>query len=449
MVKNVLKDNALVLNEEISWFVKVLDTRLKLYFGHDCDYKDVYFIEPPHYNGIDSLFADFVKHYTLTFEERVILILSLIPHIKPQLLDVFLTNNSATGQSYIEFGGIKANNGGFLPTAETAIFILSGENLEQRFSAARIFEGDHFFSKHNIISIESVNPSEPFLNGLIKVSREFIDFFTTGQVRKPNFGIDFPAKLIETSMGIDDLVLENYTIEQIMEIKTWIEYKDVLMNDWELGKKLKPGYRSLFYGPPGTGKTFTASLLGKMTGKDVYRIDLSTVVSKYIGETEKNLEKVFKQAEFKNWILFFDEADALFGKRTNVSDAHDKFANQEVSYLLQRLEEYDGVVILASNFKSNIDDAFTRRFQSIIHFPMPKQEERLRLWKNAFSSKCEIEKSADLTDISSRFELSGGSIMNVVRYCSLMAVKRNTNLILHNDIIEGIRKELQKEGKTL
>ena len=126
----------------------------------------------------------------------------------------------------------------------------------------------------------------------------------------------------------------------------------------------------LFSGAPGTGKKTLASLIGQQSGKEVYRIDLSMVVSKYIGETEKNLSKVFDAAEHKNWILFFDEADALFGKRTNVRDAHDKYANQEVAYLLQRIENYNGLVILATNMKSNIDEAFTRRFQTIINFPL-------------------------------------------------------------------------------
>ena len=126
----------------------------------------------------------------------------------------------------------------------------------------------------------------------------------------------------------------------------------------------------LFIGAPGTGKKTLASLIGQQSGKEVYRVDLSMIVSKYIGETDKNLEKVFDAAENKNWILFFDEADALFGKRTNVRDAHDKYANQEVAYLLQRIENYNGLVILATNMKSNIDEAFTRRFQTIINFPL-------------------------------------------------------------------------------
>ena len=128
--------------------------------------------------------------------------------------------------------------------------------------------------------------------------------------------------------------------------------------------------RILFVGAPGTGKKTLASLIGEQLGTDVYRIDLSIVVSKYIGETEKNLELVFARAENKGWILFFDEADALFGKRTNVRDAHDRYANQEVAYLLQRIEKYNGIVILATSMKNNIDEAFTRRFQTIIRFPV-------------------------------------------------------------------------------
>jgi len=131
-------------------------------------------------------------------------------------------------------------------------------------------------------------------------------------------------------------------MEEVEEIKAWIEHRQTLMRDWGLEKQIKPGFRSLFYGPPGTGKTFTASLLGKSTGLDVYRIDLSLVVSKYIGETEKNLSTVFDQAERNDWILFFDEADALFGKRTQVSSSHDRYANQEVAYLLQRVEDFCG-----------------------------------------------------------------------------------------------------------
>lgn len=173
------------------------------------------------------------------------------------------------------------------------------------------------------------------------------------------------AKKITTTQSWDDLVLDGEVIKQLEEVMSWIKRG----ND----NKLKSGYRCLFYGPFGNGKTLSAGLLGKATGRDVYRIDLSMVISKYIGETEKNISKIFDRAENKNWILFFDEADALFGKRTSIRDAHDKYANQEISYLLQRIEEFNGVVILSTNLKTNIDRAFLRRLRSIIQFPIPKK----------------------------------------------------------------------------
>jgi SpoVK/Ycf46/Vps4 family AAA+-type ATPase len=147
--------------------------------------------------------------------------------------------------------------------------------------------------------------------------------------------------------------------------------------------------------------------------------------------------------------LFFDEADALFGKRTTISDAHDKYANQEIAYLLQRLEDYNGLVILSSNMRSNVDEAFGRRLQSVIHFPVPKYTERLHLWHQSYSSHTQFAPNVDMELIAEKFELAGGSIINVVQYSSLMALNRNENIIHNADIIEGIKKEYLKEGKTI
>src|SRR5262249_46521096 len=154
-------------------------------------------------------------------------------------------------------------------------------------------------------------------------------------------------KRIHTDLDWSELVLEEDTLHGVQEIRDWLEFGDTLLDEWGMRKKIKPGFRALFHGPPGTGKTFTATLLGKSAGREVYRIDLSMVVSKYIGETEKNLSGVFDQAEHKHWILFFGEADALFGRRTQTTSSNDRYANQEVSYLLQRMEDFPGVVILA------------------------------------------------------------------------------------------------------
>ena len=236
---------------------------------------------------------------------------------------------------------------------------------------------------------------------------------------------------------------------QIQELKAWTLHGDTLLYDWEMHKKLKPGYRVLFHGPSGTGKTLTASLLGKYTGKDVYKIDLSMVVSKFIGETEKNLANLLSKAEKTEGILFFDEADALFGKRTNVRDAHDKYANQEVSYLLQRIENYAGLVILSSNLKSNIDDAFVRRFQAIIHFPIPTFLERLKIWKKAFPEKIRLDKQVDLSQFAQKYELVGAEIMNIVQYACLRALADQKKTIISRYLIDGIQREFKKGGRIM
>ena len=204
----------------------------------------------------------------------------------------------------------------------------------------------------------------------------------------------------------------------------------------------------MFHGPPGTGKTMTAALLGQETDKYVYQIDLSSVVSKYIGETEKNLASVFNLAENKDWILFFDEADALFGKRSQTQSSNDQFANQQIAYLLQRIEDYDGVVILATNFKDNIDSAFIRRFQSVVYFPKPKIEQRLLLWQKYFSDTFKLS-DIDLEKIAKEFEITGGSIINVLRYCTIAAKKRNSMELFADDIYKGINKEYLKDGITI
>ncbi len=442
--------NATALNNELDWLFQVLDTRIKLHFEQDCAHRDVFELSPPALENDQSSFARFLQHYRFDVAERLVFILALTPYVRPQLLDVLFTKNTVSNRDFTEFGGYSsASFGGFLPSAETALFLLAGNDLTRRFSFYSLFDADHIFAEHGILSLEKMSAGEPHLNGVLSINREIIELVTTGKVGRPSFGADFPAKRITTEMEWDDLVLDSATMDDVLEIKAWLAHGDTLLYDLELAKKVKPGYRSLFYGPPGTGKTLTASLLGKGFERDVYRIDLSSVISKYIGETEKNLEKIFQKAELRDWILFFDEADALFGKRTKISSSHDRFANQEVSYLLQRVEDYPGVVILASNMRANLDDAFVRRFQSIIHFPMPDASERLQLWKSAFSAKTELQKSIDLKEVAGRYELSGGSIMNVVRYATLWALERGERLITNADLQEGIRKEFQKEGKTV
>ncbi len=446
---NNLANNASTLQKDLQWLALVLETRFALYFNKETPYSSIYDIPAPDLSKSKAIYSDVVKHYQMNTDERLILLLALSPHICPQLLDIFFTKNELYGRGFSEFGGVRGTaHSGFLPTGETVAFILAGNDLTRRFKVMNYFDPDHFLNQQQVVYMEKDRNSEPLFSGVLNVGKEYLSYFTSGEPYKPKFSSEFPAAQISTNLEWDDLVLENHTKVEIDEIHTWLKYNKKIMYDWGMSRMIKPGFRSLFYGPPGTGKSLTASLLGKSTGMDVYRIDLSKVVSKYIGETEKNMAGIFDQAAHKNWILFFDEADALFGKRSATNDSKDRYANQEVAYLLQRVEDFPGVVILASNLRSNIDDAFSRRFQSMIFFPMPKPEQRLKLWKRAFAD-FELDKDVDLWKIAKTHELAGGAVINVLRYCAIMAVVRGEKKIFEDDIQEGIRKEFKKEGKTL
>jgi hypothetical protein len=400
---------------------------------------------PPQVVQQAGVFSDFIQYYNLGEPERLVLVLALAPHVHPAAMEYLLKLQSQQAQGGMQLS--RQANGAIWPLGFTAIWLLAGNNLEAQFGAMQLFEPEHFFSTHHILKLQP-NADARF-QGMLQLNDEYVDLFTTGKLRKPDFNNQFPAKLLQSPLNWADLVLPATTLEQIDDIKIWLQHHPKLMGEWQMDRVLKPGYKAMFYGPPGTGKTLTAALLGKAAGLDVYRIDLSMVVSKYIGETEKNLERVFAKAENKNWILFFDEADALFGKRTGISDAHDKYANQEVSYLLQRLEEYNGLVILCSNQRSNIDDAFARRLQSVVYFPLPETNHRWQLWQNAFSPMATMEESLNLEWIAGKYDLAGGSIINVVQYASLQSLHRNENIIRRRDVLEGIKREYNKDGRTL
>jgi len=381
--------------------------------------------------------------------EWITLVVALVPHVHPNFFESIIAEHLPHGGDFPEFGGVKAaNHRSMLPTGETMQFILAGTTIEKRLEVQSLFVEDHFFHRMGILWLEPVKEGEPVMSGRIVMGQDWVDKILLDKETAPRFGLDFPAKRISTNMIWDDAVLNLQTRTAVEEISNWLRHHHLFNEDENLRRKIKPGYRVLFYGPSGTGKTLTAALLGKQYNKDVYRIDLSQVVSKYIGETEKNLESVFKKAETKNWILFFDEADALFGKRTNVQSSHDKYANQEVSYLLQRVEDYPGLLILASNFKSNLDDAFLRRFHSLIHFPMPNTAERLLLWQKSLPSNLKHHPDIKLEDLARQYELSGAAVLNAVQFATLQSYTRNDGILYHKDLLDGIRKEYQKEDKS-
>lgn len=402
--------------------------------------------EPVSYN-FENSFSEALGRQT-SHEEAVILLLALVPNILPHFFDEIIKEIYPDGGELPELGGIRLeNHRGMLPTGETAQYVLAKEDINYRLEIQQLFSSLHWFFKENILFLEEVKEGEPLMSGRIILLPEVIHLLFYGEKLKPKFGTNFPAQEITTQMLWGDLVVNQSTQDQINQIKLWLKHQNQLLHNWGMAKQIAPGYRSLFYGPSGTGKTLTATLLGKEFEKEVYRISLSQVISKYIGETEKNLEKIFIQAENKNWILLFDEADALFGKRTQTKSSNDKYANQEVSYLLQRVENFNGLVILTSNFKNNIDDAFLRRFNSIIHFNKPTAEERLQLWQNCMPNKTKLKDNSILEIVAKNYELNGAQIVSAMAFACLQTLDANTTIIDSQHILKGIELEYSKEEK--
>ncbi len=258
------------------------------------------------------------------------------------------------------------------------------------------------------------------------------------------------ARKIAPRYTWEDIILPADQLQLLHEIVATVRGRPQVLDEWGVGHKLASsrGVTVLFAGAPGTGKTMAAEVMAGELGLDLYKIDLSTVISKYIGETEKNLERIFNEAEASNAILFFDEADALFGKRSEVRDSHDRYANVEISYLLQRMEAYNGITILATNLRSNLDEAFTRRLHFAVDFPFPEEADRLRIWKTLFPPDVPREGEIDLPLLARRFKLAGGNIRNILVTAAYLAASDGGTVTMAH-LLHGTRRELQKMGRLV
>ena len=261
-------------------------------------------------------------------------------------------------------------------------------------------------------------------------------------------GLERLARRIEPAVGFADLVLPPDAMAQLRELLTRARYREQVLDVWKMGgpSARRRGLTALFAGPSGTGKTMAAEVLAGELGLDLYTVDLATVVDKYVGETEKNLDRIFAEAERINGVILFDEADALFGKRSEVSDAHDRYANVEVAYLLQRMELFEGIAILATNLRANLDEAFTRRLDSLVDFPEPEEEYRRQLWDRSLGTTMPRADDLDLAFLAQSFKLAGGGIRNIVVAAAYAAAERGRPLSMA-DLIRATQREYLKMGR--
>jgi SpoVK/Ycf46/Vps4 family AAA+-type ATPase len=256
-------------------------------------------------------------------------------------------------------------------------------------------------------------------------------------------------KPVSSKYRMSDLKLEEKQMKTLENICAYVRQSYKVYNLWNMDRHFAYGraVTALFCGPPGTGKSMAARVLSNELKMPLYRIDLSQVVDKYIGETEKKLEEIFTYAQNSNVILFFDEADSIFGKRTDVKESKDKYANTEVSYLLQRIEEYDGVVLLATNLKNNIDEAFMRRMKYVVDFQMPDEKTRKEIWMDGLSGDVVLE-NIDFDYLAQKVELSGGYIKNIILNALFLAAKEG-DCVTMKHILQSTCNEYQKLGKMV
>jgi AAA+ superfamily predicted ATPase len=256
------------------------------------------------------------------------------------------------------------------------------------------------------------------------------------------------AARLAPAYGWDDLVLPERQRDLLRAISAYLRHRDRVLSEWGYERTVarSQGLKVLFAGESGTGKTMAAQVLAAALGLDLFRVDLATVVSKYIGETEKNLDRIFAAADGSNAVLFFDEADALFGKRSEVSDSHDRYANIEVAYLLQRMEGYPGAVILATNFKQNIDDAFVRRLDFVVDFPFPEAPDRRRIWSLLLPDEAPVDTDVDLDFLAAQFKLSGGAIRNCSLAAAFQAADEDTPIGMRH-LVRAVAQEYGKQGR--
>lgn len=447
MDEHALRANVDAINDDIQKLKEVFTARLDESFDDE-------FLLIWNDEGHEGPYADLCAG--LSAAERALLLFSLLPHYAPEVLRELVrpVQHGLIITNFHVGGYVKRTSQQFIPTLQTVLFACAGTDkaLQQLVYRELVLEGS--LMKKQIVSLASFENSEPVISDkelLPELAEEFVQFLLQGRQPRPDFGKNFPARLLNTDKTWDQLILSPHTKRSVDLLIDWVEHGTSFSQ--ETKGYFAPGYPALFYGPPGTGKSLTAALIGKHCGLNVFAVDASRVVSKYIGETEKNLVQLFERMKLENDrqlkkpILFFDEADVLFSKRTEVKDAKDKWANMETSVLLPLIEEYGGLVIVATNLEHNLDGAMDRRFQLKIKFPALGYKERIAIWKAALPLAYSFPNEETPLQLA-RYKLSPAAIVNVLKGGCIQAHKRGSAMVTGKDLEYYIHLEFAKTGLT-
>lgn len=348
-----------------------------------------------------------------------------------------------------KFGGILSEGyGQFFPTVRTAIFLLSDNDSEKREYYSSYFNSRHVLFTSNLLQLRRPEDCQGFLDEQLIFNDQFMNTILHGEVPSLDGDAGFPARRGKRTHTMKDVILDETTITELEKLRRFARNMKKL---WQLpnSSRYRQNFIGIFSGDPGTGKSHTAEAIGNELNLPVYKVNFAQLVSKYIGETEKNLERVFDRFSGQPSILFFDEAESIFSKRIEVKDSHDKHSNNEQSFLLQKIEEYNGIVILATNVQNlsqYFDKAFQRRIRQIVTFNFPEYAERIRLWENALAAPFKFEEG--LVDrLAKNYQFSGGGIYNIISEGIIEALDRNTETISFEMLEQAMMDEFKKTGR--
>ncbi|MFL5764760.1 MAG: ATP-binding protein [Bacteroidia bacterium] len=384
----------------------------------------------------------------LSESDRVALNLAFASVFKPSLLDPFVTMLSEFSKRSV-FGGVfHQDSGKFYPTLRTALFLLTGGDDEQMSYYVSKFDNRSKLFTSGLLQTSIPEGTRNFLDHQLVFNDQFLPAILHGLPPGLDGDAGFPARRSKRTHTMKDVVLDEKTLAELEKLRRFARNMKKL---WDLpnGSKYRQNFIGIFSGDPGTGKSHTAEAIGNELSLPVYKVNFAQLVSKYIGETEKNLEKIFDRFSGHPTILFFDEAESIFSKRIEVKDSHDKHSNNEQSFLLQKIEEYNGIVILATNVQNlsqYFDKAFQRRIRQIVTFSFPESQERLLLWKNALAAPFRYEEGLPET-LAKSYQLSGGGIYNVISEAVIEALDRDTQLITFELLEQAMMDEFKKTGR--
>jgi AAA+ superfamily predicted ATPase len=396
---------------------------------------------------MDSAYGAFMLEAGYGEAERLLIILCFAQLFQPELLEGMLARVPPASPVHSMIGGITEKvSGRFFPTVQTALFLLAGNNHLQKAKYHLLITERHPLFTEGILRLEQPSPFNSGIGGqLLSLDKAYYYHFLDGRKVRLDETQNFPAMLLETDKTFADLVLAEDTFKSMQHL---VNYARSYRQMYTETKGRLQGYVTMFYGPPGTGKTMTASVIGKELGLDVYIVNLSRVISKYIGETEKNLEVIFDRLSGKECILFFDEADALFGKRSEVNEANDRYANQEVAYLLQKIDKCSCLVILATNFKQNLDFAFTRRILTYINIHWPDEPQRAELWRRALPEPFTYASEELPLQLAKKYALTGANIGNIIKLSCYKVMADGSRVIDAATLEPFIKQEYTKERRS-